>query len=372
NGKSFEMILTPGENRIFSNINGYSLELVHEESRKNLIEVEISLNFPQQNNILFATLPLINFSFEIELEEWEKIFGYLGSENIDFGRINFSTDIQDNFPGGEFYSVEPALNFKTSNSFSIPMALGISEIIAQTTNAGAIRVTGPGVPTPPDYFYPAYPHPEKMPEEARDSMTIDSENSNLEEVTTSSPESMSYHVEFLTNPDGISYENVIHNESKFSTRVELQLPFHGRAKSLTVMDTMDIDFSNLNVPSDNAIKQVIFKIYYENSFPAEIDLQLYLADENLLITDTVFNSAAKVRAAEPSDVFIEDPEFVSGELEASMPWEKLPNVRAARYIIGEALMSTNKDYEQVKIFDNQSLFLNMGIVFDISTSIEDF
>ena len=372
NGESFEAELNHHDNLVMSEINGYTLELTSEEERKNLIDVELYVRYPRQANILFASLPLVSFDFEIVAQEWEIIYGYLGQEYIDFGRVSFSTDLKENFPGGEFYSIDPRLTFKISNSYSVPLAMGLSNIVAQTNESGEILLEGDGIPEPPDYFYPAYPEDALSIGEARDSFIIDSDNSNLEEITTSSPTRIDYGVEFLTNPGENKLNNTIFSESKYVTRVELQLPFHGRAKLLSVQDTMVFDFSRLNFPVDEMINQVIFKLYYENSFPAEIDLQLYLADENLEVSDTLFDSFTKVKPAKPVDRFVEDLDFVSGELEAYLPGDKLQNVRDARYIIGEALLSTNKDYDVVKIFDNQNLFLNMGIVFDISTSIEDF
>lgn len=371
-GESFEVELNPHNDFVMTEINGYTLELTSEEERKNLIDVEIRINYPRQGGILFASLPLVSFDFQIIAQEWEIIYGYLGQENIDFGRVSFSTDLKENFPGGEFYSIDPRLTFKISNSYNIPLAMGLSNIVAQTEESGEILLTGDGIPEPPNYFYPAYPKASLRLEEAKDSFIINSDNSNLEEITTSSPIRIDYGVEFLTNPGDAISQNIIFSESKYTTRVELQLPFHGRAKLLSVKDTMTFDFSRLNFPVDEMINQVIFKLYYENSFPAQIDLQLYLADENMEITDTLFNSYTRVKAAEPVDKFIQDPDFVSGELEAYLPGDNLQNIRNARFIIGEALLSTNKDYDIVRIYDNQNLFLNMGIVFDIRTSIEDF
>ncbi len=371
-GESFRIQINQGDERIIENIDGYSLGLSHTENRNNLIEVNISVSYPQQNSILYATKPLVGFHFDINIDQWEKIYGYLGSERIDFGRTSFSTDINDNFAGGDFYFLDPELSFKTFNSFSIPIALGLPEISALTKEDGTILVRGPGIPVPPKYFHPSYPEPENISEGAEDSLLIRSDNSNLRDITTSTPQSINFQVEFLSNPEGVNKENVVHSDSKFSTRVELKLPFHGRAKLLKVKDTLSMNFSELDFPVDDIVNQVIFKLYYENSFPAEIDLQLYLADHEMVVRDTLFDSFVRVQAADPTEDFTENPDFVSGQVEGYLQGDKLEDIRATRYIIGEALLSTPESHENVKIFDNQNLFLNMGIVFDISTSIEDF
>ncbi len=372
NGKSFQVDLNSYDNFIFSEINEYTLGLTSEEERKNLIDVKIYFDFPRQPNILFASIPLLSFDFQIIAQEWETIYGYLGRDTFDFGRVSFSTNIKENFPGGEFYSIKPTLTFKTHNSYAVPLAMRLSNIIAQTEESGEILLMGEGIPEPPNYFFPAYPEAPMNLEVARDSFVINTANSNLDEITTSSPTRIDYGVEFFINPENRKVNNIVFSESSFLTKVELQLPFHGSAKLLSVKDTMRFDFSQLNIPVDEMIDQVIFKLYYENTFPAEIDLQLYLADENLEVTDTLFKSVKKVKPAKPVDDFLEEYDFVSGEMEAFLSGTELQKIRDTRFIIGEALLSTNENYNVVKIFDNQYLFLNIGIVFDIMTSIEDF
>jgi hypothetical protein len=201
---------------------------------------------------------------------------------------------------------------------------------------------------------------------------LDRDNSNLKELMASQPQRIAYRAIFSTNP-GIEKEpNVIYNDSRFTTQVDLNLPFYGRADSLTVRDTLSINFSEIDIPVEEAIDEAIFKLYYENSYPADILLQLYLADENFIITDTLFHTFTLVNGAAPSEFYSENPDFVAGELETSIPGDDIDNVRQARYIFGEALLTTVGSRDDVRVFENQSLFLRLAVIFDISTNIEDF
>jgi hypothetical protein len=207
--------------------------------------------------------------------------------------------------------------------------------------------------------------------EASDSLIIHAGNSNLDDILSSYPSEISAQVGLLTNPGNNRQTNIIFPESKLSTRLELELPFYGTAESLLVRDTMNIDFSSMEFPKDDIIKNVIFKLYYENSFPADIELRLYLADINLQVTDTLFESA-KILATTPSDIYVEYPSYISGEVEDILSGERVPIVKNAKYFIAEVYISTKESDGNVKIFDNQHLFFSLGIIFDIHTNIEDF
>jgi hypothetical protein len=371
NGNIYEAEITSGTNLIRQDISGYTLELTSEESINNLIEFQVIVTYPGNFYVIDESVPLLNFNFNLGIQQWERIHGFLGVENIDIGFLNVFTDLESTFPEGDFHFVEPELRIKTTNSFSIPLGMELTEISADTRESGNLILNGPGVPVPPDYFLPAFPDPGISFTETSDSLIIHSGNSNLNEIISSNPSEIDAQVGLLTNPGDIKQTNIIFPESKLSTRLELELPFHGSADSLLVRDTMNIDFSSLEFPKDDIIKNVIFKLYYENSFPADIELRLYLADINLQVTDTLFEST-NINATPAVDLYVEFPAYVSGEVEDILPGERLQIVKNAKYFIAEVYISTKESDGNVKIFDNQHLFFNLGVIFDIHTNIEDF
>ncbi|MGC9342678.1 MAG: hypothetical protein ACP5E3_08265, partial [Bacteroidales bacterium] len=371
-GVSFTTTLTPEMNHQIVDIADYTLELTSDEEMNNLIDVEFEVYYPRQNKILYATRPLVEFSFYLNFRQWNTIYGYLGNETINFQRNSFFTDFDNNFPDGEFFFQDPSLRFRTRNSYDIPIAMGLSSLYANTDASGIIELEGPGVPVPPDYFYPAYPDNSNGIKEALDSLILDKENSNLKDITASEPQRIVYDAFFETNYSEEKIQNIIFSESEFNTRVDLHLPFYGRASKLAIRDTLAVNFSEFDMPVEDIINQAIFKLYYENTYPADIKLQLYLANRELVITDTLFEDFSSIPGARPTNSYQENPEFVSGEIEASIPGSEIEHLREARYIIGEARLTTVGERDDIKIFTNQGLFMRLAVIFDISTNIEDF
>jgi hypothetical protein len=370
--QSFQTLLTPGSEDTLIDISSYQLELTNLPDRKNLIDVRIDVFFPKQQNILFVTPPMAQFGFEIAVDEWEIIYGYIGQGSIEFQPAFFNTDFDRKFPDGDFYFAEPQLKFRSINSFGIPLGMGFSPITAQTGIAGMIELTGPGVPTPPDYFYPSWPRVGSEEPEAGDSLVIDYQNSNLKEIISAEPERIDYQLVFITNPGEEKQQNMVRSSDYFYSQVDLELPFHGKASELSLKDTLAINLSDQNIPLDEDVRNVIFKLYYENYFPADIHLQLYLANEFMVITDTLFESFSEIKGTEPTASREEDPVFVSGEVQTSLPGTRIEDIKNARYLIGEARLTTVGERDDVKIFDNQHLFMSLGVILDIKTTLEDF
>ncbi|MBE0654567.1 MAG: hypothetical protein IH594_12255, partial [Bacteroidales bacterium] len=149
--QSFRTLITPNSGDILIDVSNYHLELLNLPGQKNLIDVRINVFYPEQAVMLNASDPLAQFRFELFLDEWEIIYGYIGQETIELPPASFSTNFSRDFPEGEFYFADPLLKFKTINSFGVPLGMSFSPITAETLLAGMIELKGPGVPVPPDY-----------------------------------------------------------------------------------------------------------------------------------------------------------------------------------------------------------------------------
>jgi hypothetical protein len=371
NGEPYRVTLIPGMENHLADIQDYSLELSHNSDAKNLIDVDIRVFYPRQNKILFATRPLVEFDFNINFRRWNAIYGYLGNEAINFQQKSIQTDFDENFPDGEFYFQDPRLRFKVINSYDIPIGLAITPISVTTRDLGVLQLSGSGVPLPSEYFYPAYPDNSNGLLEAHDSLIFTGENSNLKEITSSKPEMISFRAFIEINPEDEKLQNIIYSNSEFYTRVDLQLPFFGRAELLTIKDTLAIDFSSISIPVEELIQNIIFKLYYENSYPADIDLKLYLADQEMVVFDTLLVKSSLIRGAKPMEKYSENPVYTTGEVEESLPGSQINDLRRTRFMIGVARLNTVDNRDDAKIFENQNLYMKLAVIFDISANIED-
>lgn len=371
-GVPYTALLVPGMDNHLADIQDYSLELAHTSDAKNLIDLEITVFYPRQNKILFASNPLVEFDFIINFRTWDVIYGYLGNEAINLQRRSINTDFDENFPDGEFYFQDPQLRFRIINSYDIPVGFAITPVSITTRDAGVLQLSGSGVPLPSEYFYPAYPDNSNGIRIARDSLIFDGENSNLKDITSSKPEMISFRAFVEINPEDEKEQNIIYSGSQFQAYVDLELPFYGKAELLTIKDTIAIDLSNINIPVEELVENIIFKLYYENSYPADIDLRLLLADQEMVVFDTLLEKSSIIKGAKPMENYSENPAYTAGEIEESMPGSRINDLRRTRFIIGEARLNSVDNRDDAKIFENQSLYMNIAVIFDIIANIEDF
>lgn len=363
NGVAFETVVSETSANLSFDLTGYTIIAEERNDGSNHLTVYTDIIFSIQNDDIQPDEQLLAYDIWLDIYSWELIYGNLVQEIIDLGTNSLFTNLEASFQAGQFYFREPELRFHTQNSFSFPTAMSINPILAQSVSAGDLLLSGKGIPSPPDFFYPAYPRIEGTYSSVTDSVILNTENTNLRDFISTNPYRIQYSSLLVINPESLQNQSVISRDSKFSTQVELYLPFYGKARDLGINSLMSFNLADFNTTEDENISGVLFKLYYKNSYPADIDLQLYIADQNLQVTDTVFVSPQKIQGVLPEDHYTPDPPFRSGELQAWFEEKDIDNLRNAKYIIGESVLNT-VSLDDVKIFSNQNLNLNLGVVID--------
>ena len=138
-----------------------------------------------------------------------------------------------------------------------------------------------------------------------------------------------------------------------------------------VKDTLSANLGKLNFPVDEDINKLVFKLYYENTIPADIDFQIYLADQNYSVIDTFVISSGSIKSPGMSESNEVVPEPAIGQIETELEGSRLENFRAGRYLIGEAFIAPSTSDTDITFSNPRTLRLNLGVIFDIDTNIED-
>jgi len=368
NGSGFILSILPDSPAQQIELDNYSLVLSGDELRNNLIEFNVRIISDDPEIFAESEDVIASFNFNLTISAWDVLYGYAGKGIFTFGPESFQTSFSDIFTDGNVYFKEPVLKLITGNSFSLPLAIEIPEAGA-LTGMGQIFLSGEGVPKAPDYFYPDYPAGNSV---VWDSLLIARENSNLVEIISSFPEEIFYTIRVQANPGEVKERNAIYSNSSFSANLNLELPFIGSADAIVLTDTMELNIDNISIPAEDDLNELRFKLYYENSFPADIRLHVYLANEANEVTDTLFGGEDLIIGPPAADQYSEDPAYTSGELQTTIPGSRVDAILGSRYLIGKAVLSTSGQNADVTFFDNQSLFLQLGVVFDITKEVDDF
>lgn len=227
------------------------------------------------------------------------IQGYLGNQVFEFDRDTIEIDFFENWTEGTLRFEDPTINFMVSNSFGFPVRSSINVLDIISVNDRIFPLSSPFIENGIDF---AYPQPDEIGCVKQTFFSFDNENSNLVELLSAVPKAVDYNIDGLTNPDGnTDIRGFMTDSSLFAVQVEVVLPVFGAVSNYNVFDTIKIDRFDFDVDFEEygTINYAEFKLYSESNMPLDIDLQLFFADQNEQLIDSLFTDLTSVvRAAE--------------------------------------------------------------------------
>lgn len=261
---------------------------------------------------------------------------------------------------GEISFAAPEVSFTAVNDAGVPMRLLF-------TSLGALKPGGI-IPIQIDPPNPVIDAPAVMGEE--ESTIIEVENED--EFMDLSPTKMFYKVTAYINEPVPLADNFISDTSSLKIKMDVKMPLYGYVTGLILPDTLKL---NLSDADESNIESGAIKFTAINEMPLEADVQLYLADENyqildslitpaqpLLIKGSVVNAAGDLQSPGSADNLI------------PITAEKMNRMFEASYILINARMSSSKDtngnFVPVKFRANQKLDVKLGLQVKLKINVK--
>ena len=354
-------------NALTQSLDGSLIRIIKEGDSGNMVPCHLSLSIPEQSRIVEPGDLLAKFDLLFTVDQWGLLFGYSSGRTFDLPLRSFNITYDTELPGGEYSFSNPQLLISSDNSYGLPVGLGFRTFSIFTRDLGIQEVSGTTFPRVPDYLFLKYSaSPESLIPE-HDVTVFDKTNSNMVSLISNVARTIIYQPVLKISGDNQASGNFISASSKLDIKVELQLPFSGYAGYIGLSDTMTFNPSDFNIPMKEDVTRVIFNVYFENSFPADMDVQLFLTDENLNITDTLFTRPVAISGADPTEFWQEIPPEKTGSVYSEVSPDIIPILKRTKYIIATGKFNTINPNTIVNIFDNQALLLKMGVIFTIDT-----
>ena len=296
-----------------------------------------------------------NFLMLFSNMEYSYAEGYLGNGLIDFEREMLEVDFFNDLTQGNIFFEDPKITLTIDNSFGFPIRIKPKFINVETKDETIIPLESNFLDEGINIDYP------KLNERGESKITefsFDKNNSNLQEILNAGPVLFDYEMDALQNPDSITaIRGFMTDESRFTIQLGLELPIYGRAKGFVSRDTFDIDFSEYE-----DVDFAEFNLSTANGIPLEVAMQLYFADENGLVIDSLFSGAEAILLAAPVD----ENGQVNGLAEKTtmMPKssDEFEDLKKAKKIFLEAVFQTSREGKvPVKVLSSQSVDLKMGM-----------
>jgi len=290
------------------------------------------------------------------------IQGYLGNEVFEFDRDTIEIDFFENWTEGTLRFEDPTINFFVKNSFGFPVRSSINVLDVISVNDEIFPLSSPAIEAGVDF---AYPRDDEIGEVKETNFTFNNENSNLVDLLEAVPKAVDYDIDGLTNPDGNTAIRGFMTDSSFlSVQVEVVLPVFGAVSNYNVFDTIKIERFDFDVDFEEygEIDYAEFKLFSKNNIPLNIDLQLFFADENERIIDSLFTEITPVVTAASVDADGNTIEQTTEEAFARVTDERFEKIKEARNLFLRARFSTPEaGMRSIRITADQNVKIGMGL-----------
>jgi hypothetical protein len=187
---------------------------------------------------------------------------------------------------------------------------------------------------------------------------------NASEVVAFSPTQLFYSGSARVNKGLAGGDNFLADTSKLKVILAAEIPMYGKASGISMIDTLKMDFGTL---SESSVTQATLNIGATNELPLDAYVQLYLADKDYKIVDSVFNANQTYVVKGGSVSNSGDLQSAnSTNLKLDLSLDKISKLFSCKYLIIRSKMNTSKDSNgvllNVKFKTSYRLKMNVGLL----------
>jgi len=264
----------------------YYLTLDNSGSNNNVLKQYVKVSATKSSN---PDNSPYSFSLKQEIKDIKYLLamGYFGMHTFNIDETKVPVDLFDNQTAGSIYIQDPHLYVTLRNSYGLPSNLTFDQFYAER-NGVKKNITSSLLPTLPVNFPP-------FSNIGGSDTTIyhfHSGNSNIVDIIDMNPTQLVFEGNVKTNPNALIVPNFVLDTSHIQVDILLELPMYGRAMNFELRDTSDINGDNeTNI---DQLKSLQLNVNTVNGFPVDVMLQLYLADTNNVIIDSIFHDKGRL------------------------------------------------------------------------------
>ncbi len=291
--------------------------------------------------------------------DFYRVFGYIDSRNLLEEQGEVEIPIYEKNPGlADLIFNDPRINVYTSNSVGVPFEITLDNLLASAEDGTEITFEIDEELNP---FTISAPGLEELGVTYYDTLLINKETSNIDQLLAIAPTLLTYSVSGRTDPAAAGSDHFILDTSRFSLVLEFLLPLDLKTSGYALEDTLEFELGEKGVDT-SFVKFATVTLSTINELPIELKTQVLMLDENRMILDSVFTGEVPVLAASQVDA---DGRLVSPAEETSsalFPAEKLALLKEVRYLWVRAGMVTSELGDRfVKFYSDYTLEYELSI-----------
>ncbi len=259
---------------------GYQVNLSEDEDgnpANNTLPIDLQYSIQLESGIASNRGDKLTMTGSITNIDFKEFYGSLGDNLLPLERDSIAIDFFKNFQEfakEDLFISNPTLRLTAKNSFSCPMNFQFTYLNAvnQQRNPSVISFDIPAELQPLTINFPdKYGLVETVFE-------LNNVNSNLDTILSHLTKSIAFDAVAQFNPNGEpprngQRRNFMTDTSDLGLDLEFRIPFEGRANGFFIEDTINVTLEQVNDLTNGTLR-----IYAENGFPMDVDLQITFLD----------------------------------------------------------------------------------------------
>ncbi len=223
--------------------------------------------------------------------------GFLNDTTLFVGPDTRELDVFNKIKSGNLDLKNASLNIDIENRIGVDVEIGVKELTSiNSKNQKQVNLQGTDLKQPK--FIPrATDQNGSMPiHSSKTHIQLNESNTNMLEFINNLPDNIYYSIELKANPNGnvSNHRDFIYEGQYLSIDLNLDVPLELSATGLKLCDTLSMNLENRDL---SGIKSAKLNSFFNNGFPLDAAVELYVLDYTGRITDTLFNGTQIVEAA---------------------------------------------------------------------------
>jgi hypothetical protein len=146
--------------------------------------------------------------------------------------------------------------------------------------------------------------------------------------------------------------------------VTAEVPLYGQASGVTMTDTLKLDLGSVN---QSSVVSSSLKVKTVNEMPLDANIQLYLADKNHVVLDSIFSSNQTYLVKGSTVTGAGDLQTAgSADLKLDLTPDKINKLFSSGFLIIRCKLNTSRDAKgallNVKFKASYRLKINVGLL----------
>ncbi|WP_422358699.1 hypothetical protein [Reichenbachiella sp.] len=323
------------------------------------VHVEGTITFEAGTEILPEQKMTFDLSFNNP--EFTKIYGKFGSDPIDLQNQSIDMTAFNDFSGDGLKLGDPRIYLITTNSYGMDIELSFDQLKAIASDGSEVLLqekTPPGI----DGFVSS---PDVEGEVKIDTVELNNENSNIDDLLNSAPVSMEFEISGIPNPAASTrLNNFLLADSRVEIESLIAIPMQFQ------MDGFSVDFDfELNDLDIESAESIVFNIIATNEIPFTGSIDLSFIDEQGSVLFELPNAAGIESPTVDSDGKTTEPHVSTSGID--LPSDGIDALINAHKILATANISTfehEKD-RYVTLYSDYKLNIELSLAGEVTIQL---